>query len=222
MAIVKGGMGSMLSGKVEGLVYVQLNGQTITRKAPKHKKDSWTPGMLQNQQRFREVNSFCGQFKYSVIPQIWNGAALSNFSKASNFGNIYEKKMSGYAFFLKSNMPAFAPDGSLADQKLIRLSTGKLNMPQGLVAGRPEAQGNIIEVSWEKELHVGGVHLKDELMVISAADGIYSDIMATGIPREAMHGTFELPTAPEQATHLYLFFASKDRTDYSLSICCEV
>jgi len=63
LPIVKGGMGSMLSGKVEGLVYVQLNGQTITRKAPKHKQDSSTPRMLLNQRKFREVNSFCGQFK---------------------------------------------------------------------------------------------------------------------------------------------------------------
>ena len=222
MAIVNGGMGSMLSGKVEGLVYVQLNGQTITRRAPKHKKDSWTPRMLQNQQRFREVNNFCGQFKYSVIPQIWNGAALSNFSKVSNFGNVSGKKMSGYAFFLKSNMAAFAADGSLADPKLIRFSSGKLNMPQGLIAGRPEVDSSIIEVSWPKELHVGGVHLRDELMVISAADGQYSEITATGIERRALHGTFELPTPPERTTHLYLFFGSKDRRDYSESVCFEV
>ena len=222
MAIVNGGMGSMLSGKVGGLVYVQLNGQTITRKAPRHKKDSWTPRMLQNQQRFREVNSFCGQFKYSVIPQIWNGAALANFSKVSSFGRVSEKKMSGYALFLKSNMAAFAPDGSLGDAKKLTFSTGKLNMPQELIAGRSEAEVSIIEVSWEKELHVGGIHLRDELMVISAADGLYSDIMATGIPREAMHGTFELPTPPERATHIYLFFGSTDRRDYSESVCCEV
>ena len=155
MAKVEGGARSMLSGKADGLVYVKFNGGTYTRKVPKRKKDAWTPGMLLNLKRFKEVNSFCGQFKYSVIPQIWNPAA---------------EKMSGYAFFLKSNMAAFAVDGSLADPKLIRFSSGKLNMPQGLIAGRPEVDGSIIEVSWEKELHVGGVHLRDELMVISAAD----------------------------------------------------
>jgi len=207
MAKVKEGARSMLSGKADGLVYVQFNGGTYTRNVPHRKKDSWTPRMLLNLQRFREVNSFCGQFKYTVIPQIWNGAA---------------EKMSGYALFLKSNMPAFAPDGNLANPKLIRFSTGKLNMPQGLIAGRPEAEGNIIEVSWEKELHVGGVHLKDELMVISAADGKYSEITNTGITREAMHGTFELPPQPVTATHIYLFFGSKDRRDYSESVCLEV
>ena len=211
MAIVNGGMGSMLSGKVEGLVYVQLNGQTITRKAPKHKKDSWTPRMLQNQQRFREVNSFCGQFKYSVIPQIWNAAA---------------EKMSGYAFFLKSNMAAFAPDGSLGDAKKLRFSTGHLSWPEGFEARRSEADANTIEVNWLKEFHVGGIHLRDELMVISAVDGQYSDITATGIERSAVSGSFELPASPlPQAPgllHFYLFFGSKDRRDYSPSVCFEV
>ena len=207
MAQVTGGMGSMLSGKVGGLVYVQFNGGTYTRKVPRRKKDAWTPGMLLNLERFKQVNSFCAQFKYSVIPQIWNAAA---------------EKMSGYALFLKSNMPAFAPDGSLANPKLIRFSTGKLTMPQGLMAGRTEAEGNIIEASWPKELHVGGIHLRDELMVISAADGVYSDIMATGITREALHGTFELPIPHETATHIYLFFESLDHRDYSESVCFEV
>jgi len=207
MAIVKGGMGSMLSGKVEGLVYVQLNGQTITRKAPKHKKDSASPRMLLNQQRFKEVNSFCGQFRYSVIPQIWNGAA---------------EKMSGYAFFLKSNMPAFAPDGSLGDAKKLRFSTGKLLWPEGFEAHRSEVDPNTIEVNWPKYLNVGGVHLKDELLVISAADGNYSDITATGIVRNALTGSFELPAQPVAATHIYLFFSSLDRRDYSESVCFEV
>ena len=207
MAIVKGGIGSMLSGKVEGLVYVQLNGQTISRRAPKHKKDSWTPRMLLNQQRFREVNSFCSQFKYSVIPQIWNGAA---------------EKMSGYALFLKSNMPAFAPDGSLGDATKIRFSTGKLSWPEGFEARRSETDANTIEVSWPKYLNVGGIYLRDDLMVISAADGQYSDITVTGLVRSALGGSFELPALPVAATHIYLFFGSIDHRDYSESVCFEV
>ena len=207
MAHVKGGIGSMFSGKVEGLVFVQLNGETITRRAPRRKKDSWTPAMLLNQKRFREVNNFCGQFKFSLIPQIWNGAA---------------EKMSGYALFLKSNMPAFAPDGSLLDPKLVRLSTGKLTLPPGFIAGRAEVEGSIIEVSWPMDLHNGGIQLKDELMVISAADGQYSEITDTNILRGALNGTFELPELPIPATHIYLFFGSRDRRDYSKSVCFEI
>lgn len=181
MAIVKGGDKTMVSGKVDGSVYVQLNGQTVTRRAPRFKKDSFTPGMRLNQQRFKEVNTFCAQFKTAVIPQIWNGA---------------DKRMSGYALFLKSNMAAFGADGSLEDVKKIKLSTGKLPFPQDFEARRSEVDANTIEVLWPKEMQVGGLHMKDELMVISAQEGEYSDITATGITKADLRGTFELPVMP--------------------------
>lgn len=211
MARVTEGSRSGLSGKADGMVYSNVNGQTIVRKAPRFKKDSFTPGMLLNQQRFREVNSFCARFKDSVIPQIWNGT---------------NKRMSGYALFLKTNMPAFGRDGTLEDVTRIRLSMGNLAFPQGFEARRSETDNNRVEVSWPKELHVGGVHLKDELMLISAGDGEYSDILDTGILRGQLGGSFELPVltllpAPSPM-HLYLFFGSKDHRDYSESVCFEV
>ena len=211
MARVTGGNRSALSGKAEGLVYVQLNGQTITRRVPRFKKDSATPRMLLNQQRFREVNSFCALFKYSVIPQIWNGV---------------DTRMSGYSLFLKSNMPAFGPDGSLEDAKKLRLSTGKLTWPEGFEVRRLVGEANTIEVSWPQDLHLGGIQLKDELMVISTGDGQYSDIKATGILRGQLGGSFELPSFPTPPAPspmlIYLFFGSRDRRDYSESVCFEV
>lgn len=211
MARVTEGSRSGLSGKADGMVYSNVNGQTIVRKAPRFKKDSFTPGMLLNQQRFREVNSFCARFKDSVIPQIWNGM---------------DNRMSGYALFLKTNMPAFGPDGALADAKKIMLSVGSLSFPQGFEARRSETDGNRVEVSWPRELHVGGIHLKDELMLVSAADGEYSEITETGLTRSQLGGSFELPDttmlpAPGPV-HLYLFFGSKDHRDYSESVCFEV
>ena len=211
MARVKEGARSDLSGKADGRVYVQFNGGVYTRKLPQRKKEAWTPGMLQNLERFRRVNEFCALFKDSVIPQIWNGQA---------------QRMSGYALFLKSNMPAFGADGSVVDAKKIRLSTGKLPFPERFEARRSQVDNQRIEITWPKELNVGGVHMKDELMVISSQDGAYSDITATGITRADLMGSFELPAfsmlpAPSPIL-LYLFFASKDHRDYSQSVCLEV
>ena len=41
MAQVKGGIGSYLSGKMDGVVYVQLNGTTYTSNVRKRTKNSW-------------------------------------------------------------------------------------------------------------------------------------------------------------------------------------
>ena len=82
MTIIRQGTGSPLTGMVGGIVIVQFNGKTYLRKAPQRQKDSWTPGQLLHRQRFSKVNGFCNQFKYSIIPRIWNDAAI---------------RMSGYA-----------------------------------------------------------------------------------------------------------------------------
>lgn len=207
MTKVKGGIESMFSGKFGNMVFVQRDGKTYMRKAPQRKKDASTPAMLLNQKRFAEVMRFCGQFKDTLIPQIWNAAAHGT---------------SGYRLFQKFNSPAFGKDGNLQDPKMLRLSTGKLPLPQGLTAGRPEPGGSVVEVSWLEDLHLGGIHLQDELMAISAGDGQYSEIMSTGILRKDLNGTFELPESGAPATHIYLFFESKDRRDYSESVCFEV
>lgn len=200
-----------LSGRVEGMVYVHLNGQTYIRRAPRYKKESETPGMLQNQKRFKEVNQFCSRFKDSVIPRIWNGA---------------DPRISGYSLFLKSNMSAFGPDGSLTDARKIKLSTGNLSFPEGFTARRSATDNHQIEVQWPREMHVGGIHLKEELMAIGALDGQYSDITATGITRNQLNGKFVMPLLSglpaSEILYLYLFFASKDLRDYSESVCFEV
>jgi hypothetical protein len=211
MAKVIEGSRSQLSGKADGQVYVRLNGEVYTRKLPKWTKNSYSKGMLQNQKRFKLVNEFCSVFKDSLIPQIWKGVS---------------PRMSGYALFLKSNMPAFGPDGTLEDPKRVILSTGSLSFPPGFAAKRMNVDENRMEVSWPKQMHVGGVHLKDELMVIFYFEGEYSDMINTGIVRNDLSGTFalplfSLPQAP-RPMHVYLFFVSKDRRDYSPSVCFEI
>ena len=222
MAKVTSGIGLALSGKVEEMVFVQFNGGTYTRSTPKRTKDSWTPNMLAHQQRFAKVVQFCGQFKSSVIPQIWNDATSSKVSNFGRVGKVGLPKMSGYALFLKTNMPAFAKDGSIPDPKKIKFSTGKLTLPQGIEAHRMTLESNTIQVSWLKDAHLGGKSMRDELMFMSAADGLYSEIAATGILRGNLTGSFELPEMLNTATHIYLFFTSQDRRNYSESICLEI
>ena len=199
---------SSLSGKLGNKVYVRLkNGQTILRSMPKVNPDKRTPTQLRNQERFRLIHQFCSQFKQGIIPQIWNDAAKTD---------------NGYNLFVKANTPAFGPDGELQDPKKIRLSVGDLPLAEQMQA-QPEANGSgRIKVSWQKTTHQGGMMLQDELMVISAGDGKYSDIKSTGLTRDSLGGSFALPEQPANVSHLYLLFASHDRRHYSESVCFEV
>ena len=191
------------------MVFVQLNGETYMRTAPERKKSSWTPKQLLHRKRFREVNSFCTQFSSYLIPQIWSPAARN-------------RKITGHAFFLKTNMPAFAMDGSLADPKMLQFSTGKLPLPQQLQAQRTAGDSSTIAVSWNNDPYLDAARLTDQLMLISAGSGNYSYLSSAGLERSQMNGSFELPNRPLVPTHLYLFFASTDKKDYSASVCFEV
>ena len=198
-----------LTGMVGAVVISQRYGKKYLRTAPVRTKDSWSPAQLLHRQRFSRANSFCKQFKNSLIPQIWKPEA---------------QNMSGYGLMLKTNMPAFGPDGSVTDPKLIQLSIGQLFLPKNLQASREAEGSNTVRVSWQKSSPWGGLSLKDELMVISEADGQYSELKATGLVRGLLGGSFELPSVPQAPSpmHIYLFFASNDRRDYSESVCIEV
>lgn len=207
MTRVREGLESMLSGKFGNLVFVQRQGKTYVRRAPLRKKDSSTPAMLLNQQRFAQIMSFCALFKHSVIPKVWKQAAEGS---------------SGFRLFQKVNSPAFAPDGTIPDVTKIQLSTGKLTLPGGLKVNRKLAGSQTIDVSWSKDPDLGGLHLKDELMAIVSGEGKYSDILETGITRGSLGGTIELPDEPSPVSHIYLFFGSKDGNNYSPSICFNI
>ena len=201
MALIKPGNGSSLSGLVGGVVIVQTKRGSHMRSAPRYTKSSWTPNQIRHRMRFKKVSTFCNQFKETVIAQIWKYA---------------DEWINGRALFLKANMAAFSPDGELTDPAKLQLSTGTLNIPGGMKISRVEGENNAVKVSWLKD-NSGGA--RDGLMVVSAGEGVYSEISDTGLLRGSLGGIFQLSEIPASVTHLYLFFGSRDRRSYSGSEC---
>lgn len=204
MAKMKRNIGDLVSGKIGNVVFFQLRGKSYVKAAPVRKKDSWTPDQLLYRQRISKVSELWRSLRSEAISKIWNTAA---------------EQMNGYAWFLKLNMPALEMDGTLIDAKLIKVSDGKLPLPQQLMAQRNSSDASLIEVSWQNDPHVKGIRLQDELMAISYANGQFSVVTATGLKRSALGGSFSLPLQPTDASHLYLFMASGDRNEYSESMC---
>jgi hypothetical protein len=202
MALINTNDGSSLSGLVGRVVIAKTKWGSYMRSAPQYSKSSWTNSQKVHRQRFKTVSEFCRQFRETVIPQIWNDA---------------NQRASGYALFLKANMPAFSSQGELKDPALVKLSTGVLEFPQELQLSTTPIMESFLNISWP--VAGSGIRTRDELMVISAGEGYYSDILNTGILRGQKGGSFELPKLKSKATHVYLFFGSKDRRSYSGSEC---
>ena len=197
----------MVNGKVGNVVFFQLNGETFVKSVQKRESDSWTPAQQAHRKRFSEASRLWRRIKYSQIPEIWNSGA---------------EKMNGYALFLKTNMPAFASDGSLIDACEIKLATGHLPLPQEFTAQRKVAEESLVTVSWANKSKPKAERLEDELMLVSFTGDAFTDAMATNIRRKDLGGEFELPAINVPITHIYLFFGSRDRKEYSASTCFEV
>jgi len=207
MARMKRNIGELVSGKIGNVVFYQLRDKSYVRAAPVRKKNSWTEEQLLYRQRISKASGYWRAIRSEQISKIWNGAT---------------EQMNGYAWFMKATMPALEMDGTLIDPKLLKVSVGKLPITQNLKAERQPDNAATIVVSWLNDRHVKGERLKDEIMVMSYAEGKFSRVTETGIVRGTMNGSFELPLHPTSATHVYLFMASRDREDYSESVCVEV
>lgn len=207
MAKLKNSLEATLSGKIGNVVYVQMDGKTYARGVQKRRKDSWSEKQQLHRKRFRAVNDFCHKLLEEPLRKLWNQASPSG---------------RGYALFVKTNMPVFALDGSMTDIGLLQMSAGKLHLPQSLKLVRVAGEDSLVETSWKNDPRLDGKGLKDELMAISSNGRIYSKILATGIYRSDMRGEFRLPELHFPATHIWLFFSSEDKKDYSASQCFEL
>jgi hypothetical protein len=195
MAKIKKNIGELVSGKIGNVVFFQLNGKSYMRAVPVRKENSWTEEQQLYRQRISKASGLWRALRSEQVSKIWNSAA---------------QEMNGYAWFMKANMPALEMDGTLIDAKLLKVSDGKLPIPQNLKAERKPDDATTIMVSWQNDPHVKGKRLQDELMVVSYADGKFSSVTTTGLKRSDLQGSFKLPIKPANATHFYLFMASSE------------
>jgi hypothetical protein len=200
MARITGGIGKFISGKLESVVFVQREGMTYIRKLPEYTKSSWTPRQKLHRERFRLVNDFCRKHQMKIIVPIWN---------------LVPGKGSGYNRFLKANMPAFGLDGQLADRGMLHFSDGILPLPFHLMVEKVKDENYKINVSWDNGSFTSGYYDLDELMMVPAYSEGFGEPVTTGVRRKAAHASIDLTASTSEVEAVYLFFASKDRMQYS-------
>jgi hypothetical protein len=198
MAKVKGGD---VSGMLGTLVFLKLNGQGVVRMAPKERpKNSWSDGQTMYRQKVKNLAAF------------WMKSVPSDIKRIFDLG---AEKMTAYNLFLKTNLEAFHADGTQVDLEWLHLSVGKLPLPHKFkamkVAGDPEK----IEVSWQDDSGVGLARSKDELTMVIAHDGKFTNPIATGAVRKQQIAVIQLPAGIGTIQGIYLSFASKERGLYS-------
>jgi len=198
MAMFKGGTGGILSGLVGNVVVVNYgNGKVVLRRAPRKRK--FTERQKQNWTRFSALASFWGQFDGSPVQQIWK---------------VAEEGRRGINLFININSPSFNPEGVLEDISRLHFSAGRLPLPNKMSAQRVADDSIRVEITW-KDDRSGLARSDDELMMVVAHEGKFTEPLATKALRKQESAVIELPAVTGTVEGIYLFFASEKRKLYS-------
>ena len=201
MAKIGGGSNGSISGMIGPVVFFKLNGKLYARKAPvRRAKNSWSNNQVLYRKKVSKLAAF---WKLSIpVPtrQVWNLAA---------------EAMTGYNLFLKTNLPAFSPDGMEIDPEWLHLSAGNLPLPHKLKAGRVADDPGQVEVAWQDDSGIGLAQPTDVMMMIIASEGKFTVPVATGAVRKQEKAVIQLPTGTGTVQGIYLSFAAKERMLYS-------
>ncbi len=197
MARIKGGV---LRGRVGNIVYSEWNGIEVVKAAPNRSKNSWSERQLLHRQRFKAISEYCGKYRYTLIPQIWNLAAENGH---------------GHNLFLKANSPAFALDGELTAVEKLHFSAGNLPFPQQIRAKRQAGDPSKVEVIWTNDENLSPQYAHDELIMVAGYADHFSALIATGVLRKKGEAVIDLPADYSTITGIWLFFRTYGKDGYS-------
>ena len=201
MGKVRGRSGEGLSGLVGNVVFYSYNGETYFRSVPrKRPKNSRSERQKLNQERFKAIKAFWSRYGRGPVSEIWR---------------VAQDGTRGDNLFVKINMPAFGPDGTLIDPERLHFSAGKLPLPYKFIAVKSSVDPTKVEVTWQDDPGSGIAWSDDELMIMVGHDGEFMGPVATGALREQEAAVIQLPAVTGSIQGIYLFFASEERRMYS-------
>lgn len=202
MGQVKSELGGAISGAVGPVVFYNRNGKTYVRAAIKDRaKESWSNNQVGVRNKVKQVATLWRQLAKNPVRASWQMAA---------------EQMSGYNLFLKINLHAFKGQEMQYDLEWLHLSNGNLPLPHQLQAVAVKDNPMKWQVSWSDDSGYMLSKPDDELLVVFAHDGKFSDPMATGVKRSQKSALVQVPEKAAKLQGLYLFFAAADREFYSV------
>lgn len=202
MARVNGGIESKISGMVGPVVFVNFNGKTYVRQAPRKRgKNGWSTNQVNSRARFSKFCSFWSGSIPRSMKQIWGVAA---------------EGMNGFNLFLKVNLPAFSADGTLADWDRFHFTQGSLPLSHKLKVTQVQGDPGKITVSWEVDSEAGLASSEDELVMIISSGARFSRPINTGVVRKAGSAVIQLPAELNPVEGVSLYFQSEKRRLYSV------
>lgn len=191
------------SGRIDNLVFYNVNGKTCVRNATQDLSDPKTPKQLLQRNRLIGAQTFFQSVKGCILYEVFNRAARE------------QKSRSGYHYFLKLNTNVFG-EGCYVDYSLMTLAAGSRQLPYDFTAGvNDEGQ---VELQWTNGREQSTALGTDRLLVAAVLpEEPFRAVMLEGVQamRQDGHALVALPEGSRGKVHLYCFFGSKDLQTFS-------
>ena len=188
------------SGRVGNVIYYKMRGEFYARASPAEVKDCRSELQLYYRERMRGTATFYGVVRQTLLALVWQAVGR-------------RKKRSAYNLFVQANIRAFNGTALLYD--LVRFSSGSLGLPHDLQACR---EGDKVRLTWRNEKMLSDERLADELWCVVMMEDMRFRIVtpeAIGSVRRDESAEIELSEERGKRIHLYCFFGSINRCDFS-------
>lgn len=194
-------------GKLQKVVLASWKGIDYIRSLPKERSsDQWSTPQKNHRKCFGAVSQFAKSQMYSLIVPIWN--------------KLEHETLSGYNQFIKANKRAFEPAGIITEPRLLKLSKGKLILPNSVKVESTTINSNIlnIEISWKNNQRLDKERENDSLIVLLLINNNLSSPIKTESFRKECYANLEIDKVKRMPDCIYLFFISRNNDKYSDSL----
>jgi hypothetical protein len=191
---IKGAFGNYIGGSWKGRGYVKIRPSSIAN--PK------TPKQQRQRARFAACTKLSKFLTVDILKPIWKKMA----------GNI-----TGQNLFMKTNISMFSPDGTITDYENLKVSVGRLPLPENIVVQNDGTTAGAIRITWEDNSGWSIAAATDRLKVVYIA-GVTAVVMKGLVfTRSEELATIQLTGVSGQTVHLYVFFEDEESETYSNS-----
>ncbi len=187
-----------ISGKVGNVVGASWKGIDYIRIKPDHIANPNTEAQANHRAKFKEVTALAKKIMSPIIRPIWNRSAV---------------KMTGYNLFVQKNIDAFGIDGEIEDFSKLSLSSGSLDLPDGISVMADDEVESGIKIRWDNLLVQGD---NDDKLMLAVVNDFDSNIfLLLDLPYTRAEGSADvvLPFDARTDVHIYVFFGNTSKRD---------
>jgi hypothetical protein len=203
MAKAKKGILGDISGSIGPVNGSFWKGIPYLRTKPKGSNKPPTEKQLEHLTRFGACSKFISSIRLKVINPIWEPLA---------------EYMNGFDLFMKTNINSFNEKGELIGFSDLKLSDGKLPLPDNISVTVVNAENRKILVTWDCR-NLGGCDSPvDRLQIFLLNGKELIDMNNISFSRISGQAIVALPETAGNKINLYIFFRNLEKNLYSESV----